>query len=72
MKPFVTYTALVLAIIFLTGALFAGVEVFQEENLLTNPKLKLALGFLVTGGMFLGIALRGWRARRRITNRAID
>jgi hypothetical protein len=65
MKPFVTYTALALAIIFLAGAFFAGVEVFQEENLLANPKLKSALGFLVTGGMFLGIGLRGWRARRR-------
>ena len=65
MKPFVTYTALALAIIFLAGALFAGVEVFQEENLLANPKLKSALGFLVTGGMFLGIGLRGWRARRK-------
>jgi hypothetical protein len=65
MKPFVTYTALALAIIFLAGALFAGVEVLQEEYLLTNPKLKPALGFLVTGGMFLGIGLRGWRARRK-------
>jgi len=65
MKPFVVYTALALAIIFLTGALLAGVEVLQEEHLLANPKLKPALGFLVTGGMFLGIGLRGWRARRR-------
>jgi len=65
MKPFVVYTALALAIIFLAGALLAGVEVLQEEHLLTNPKLKPALGFLVTGGMFLGIGLRGWRARRR-------
>jgi len=24
-----------------------------------------ALGFFVTGGMFLGIGLRGWRARRK-------
>jgi hypothetical protein len=65
MKPFVTYTALALAIIYLAGALFAGVEVFQEGNLLTNPKLKPALGFLVSGGMFLGIGLRGWRPRRK-------
>ena len=65
MKPFVTNTALVLAIIFLAGALFAGVEILQEPNMLTNPKLKPALGFFVTGGMLLGIGLRGWRARRR-------
>ncbi len=65
MKPFVTNSALVLAMIFLAGALFAGAEVFQEANLLTNPKLKPALGFLVTGGMFLGIGVRGWRARRK-------
>jgi len=65
MKPFVSYTAIALAIIFLAGALLAGVEVLQEKNLLTNPKLKPALGFLVTGGMFLGIGLRGWRARQR-------
>jgi hypothetical protein len=44
MKPFVVYTALALAIIFLAGALLAGVEVLQEEHLLTNPKLKPALG----------------------------
>jgi len=67
MKPFVTYTALVFAVIFLAGALFAGVEVLQEGDLLANPKLKPALGFLVTGGMFLGIGLRGWRLRRRNT-----
>jgi hypothetical protein len=64
MKSFVTYAALAFALIFLAGALFAGVEVLQEPNLLTNPKLKPALGFLVTGGMFLGIGLRSWRARR--------
>ena len=64
MKPFVTYTALAFSLVFLIGALFASVEVLQEPNLLTNPKLKPALGFLVTGGMFLGIGLRGWRARR--------
>jgi hypothetical protein len=67
MKPFVVYSALALAILFLTGAAFAGAELLQEGNLLTNPKLKPALGFLVTGVLFLGIGLRGWRERRRIT-----
>jgi hypothetical protein len=70
MKPFVTYTALALAILFLTGALFVGSEVLQEPNLFTNPKLKPMLGFLVTGGMFLGVGLRGWRLRRRNTESA--
>jgi len=65
MKPFLAYTAIVLAIMFLAGALIAGVKVLHEENLLANPKLKPALGFFVTGFMFLGIGLRGWRARRR-------
>lgn len=67
MKPSVVYSALALAILFLTGAAFAGAELLQEGNLLTNPKLKPALGFLVTGFVFLGIGLRGWRTRRRIT-----
>ena len=67
MKPFVVYSALALAILFLIGAAFAGTELLQEVNLLTNPKLKPALGFFVTGLMFLGIGVRGWRARRRIT-----
>jgi len=40
------------------------VEILLEENLLANPKPKPALGFFVTGGMFLGIGLRGWCARR--------
>ena len=65
MRPFVAYAALVLAIMFLAGALIAGVEILLEENVFANPKLKSALGFFATGGMFLGIGLRGWRARRR-------
>ena len=65
MKPFVVYSALGLAILFLTGAAIAGAELLLKENFLTNPKLKPALGFLVTGLMFLAIGLRGWRARQR-------
>ena len=65
MKPFVVYSALALAMLFLAGAALAGVELLQEGNWLTNPKLKPALGFLVTGLMFLAIGVRGWRARRR-------
>jgi hypothetical protein len=69
MKPFVVYSALVLAIIFLASAALAGFDVLQEGHLLSNPKIKPALGFLVTGGMFLGIGLRGWRTRRRTNQR---
>jgi hypothetical protein len=65
MKPFIVYSALGLAILFLGGALFAGAELLHEGNLLTNPKIKPALGFLVTGIMFLGIALRGLRSRKQ-------
>ena len=52
MKLFVAYTAVVLGIMFHAGALIAGVEVLHEENLLSSPKLKPALGFFVSGFMF--------------------
>jgi hypothetical protein len=67
MKPYVVYAALTLAMLFLGGAALACADLLQAGNLLNNPKLKPALGFLVTGGLFLGIGLRGWRARRRST-----
>ena len=66
MKPFVRYTALVMAIIFIAGAALAWIEVVHEGDLLANPKVKPATGFLVTGLMFAGLALRGWRARRKM------
>ena len=65
MKPYIVYAALALAVLLLGGAGLACADLLQEGNLLTNPKLKPALGFLVTGIMFLGIGLRGWRARQR-------
>jgi len=61
MKPFVRYTALFLALIFLAGAGLAWAELMHEADLFTNPKVKPATGFLVTGLIFLGLALRGWR-----------
>ncbi len=67
MKPFVWVTAFVLAILFLSGAGVACVDLLLEGNLINNPKLKPALGLLVTGIMFLGIGLRGWRSHRRST-----
>lgn len=65
MKPYIVYAALALAIVFLGGAALACADLLQEGNFLNNPKLKPALGLLVTGFMFLGIGLRGWRSRRR-------
>jgi hypothetical protein len=65
MKPYIFYAALALAVLFLGGAALACADVLQKGNLLNNSKLKPALGLLVTGFMFLGIGLRGWRARRR-------
>ena len=65
MKAFFIYSALALALVFLGGAALAGVELLHEGNIFTDPKVKPALGFLVTGIMFLGIAIRGLRSRKR-------
>jgi hypothetical protein len=65
MKPFVRFAALVLAILFLTGAGFAWFDVLTHENILTNPELKIASGWLMTGLMLLALAMRGWRRRRQ-------
>lgn len=65
MKPFVRYTALFLAIIFLSGAAFVWFDVFTHDNVFTNPELKIAAGWLTTGLMLLGLSVRGWRGRKR-------
>ncbi len=65
MKPVFVYAALLLALVFLAGAAVAGVELLREGNSFTDPKVKPALGFLVTGMIFLGIGLRGLRSRKR-------
>jgi hypothetical protein len=65
MKPFVRFTALVLAILFLTGAGFAWFDVLSHEHILANPELKIASGWLMTGLMLLALAIRGWRRRRQ-------
>jgi ABC-type uncharacterized transport system permease subunit len=65
MKPFVRYTALFLAIVFLSGAAFASFDVFTHDNVFTNPELKIAAGWLTTGLMLLGLSVRGWRGRKR-------
>ena len=56
MKPFVRYTALVLGILFVAGAAFAWFDVLTHENILTNPELKIAGGWLMTGLMLLALA----------------
>ncbi|HSC41336.1 MAG: hypothetical protein ACM3N3_17605 [Betaproteobacteria bacterium] len=65
MKPFVRYTALFLAIVFLSGAAFVWFDVFTHDNVFTNPELKIAAGWLTTGLMLLGLSVRGWRGRKR-------
>ena len=65
MKPFVRYTALFLALVFLTGAAFVWFDVFTHDNVFTNPELKIAAGWLMTGLMLLGLSVRGWRGRKR-------
>jgi hypothetical protein len=64
MKPFVRFTALFLAILFLTGAGFVWFDVLSHENILANPELKIASGWLMTGLMLLALGIRGWRRRR--------
>jgi ABC-type uncharacterized transport system permease subunit len=65
MKPFVRYTALFLAIVFLSGAAFVWFDVFTHDDVFTNRELKIAAGWLTTGLMLLGLSVRGWRGRKR-------
>jgi hypothetical protein len=64
-KPFVRYTALFLAIVFLSGAAFVWFDVLTHDNVFTNPELKIAAGWLTTGLMLLALGLRGRRRGRR-------
>jgi len=63
MKPFVRYTAFVLAVVFLSGAALAWFDVLTQDNIFANPELKTAAGWLTTGLMLLALALRGRRRR---------
>ena len=65
MKPIFRFVSLVMALLFLTGAAFAWTNLLGHENLLADPLLKTASGFLMTGLMFLALGLRGWRPRKR-------
>jgi uncharacterized membrane protein len=65
-SAFVRVTALVLSALFLTAAAAAAIELWRAGgDLLGNPKLKIAAGWLASGAIFLAIGLRGWRQRRR-------
>jgi hypothetical protein len=67
MRPFVWITALLVAGIFLAGALFTGLDVLTQADVLKNPELKIAAGWLVSGLLFLSLGVRGWKAHRRKT-----
>jgi hypothetical protein len=67
MTSFVRYTALVLGMLFLSAAGLAWFDVLTHENVLTNPELKIASGWLMTGLMLLALGMRGWRRRRERT-----
>ena len=67
MKRFVWVTALLLAVIFLAGAAFTGLDVLTHADVLKNPELKIAAGWLVCGLFFLSLGVRGWKAQRRKT-----
>ena len=64
MKPFVRITAVAVAVLFLLGAGLAWLDVLTHENIIANPELKSATGWLLTGFMFLALGLRGWRRRK--------
>jgi len=67
MKRFVWVAALLLAAIFLLGAAFTGLDVLTHADVLKNPELKIAAGWLVSGLLFLSLGVRGWKAHRRKT-----
>ena len=67
MKPFVWITALILSLPFFGGAVFTAYDVLGRPDILTNPESKVAIGWLFTGTMFLGLGLRGWRLSRQLT-----
>ena len=65
MKPFIWITALVLALLFLAGTAFIAFDILGRPDILTNPESKIAVGWLFTGLMFLGLGVRGWRSQRK-------
>ena len=67
MKPFVWVAALLLAVLFLIGAAFTGLDVLTHSDVLRNPELKIAAGWLVSGLLFLSLGVRGWKGHQRKT-----
>lgn len=65
MKLFIWITALVLALLFLAGTAFIAFDILGRPDILTNPESKIAVGWLFTGLMFLGLGVRGWRSQRK-------
>jgi hypothetical protein len=65
MRPLVYYTSLLLGLLFLAVAVTAWIDVFDHGDIFSNPLVKPAAGWLMTGLMFLAVGLRGWRARIR-------
>ena len=61
MKPFVRITALFLAVLFLSGACLTAFDVLTHDNMLRNPELKFAGGWLMSGLMMLALARRARR-----------
>ena len=71
MKPFVSYTALILATVFLGGGCFACIDLIQRGTSIDDPLWRTAAGFLTSGAIFLGLALRALRFRNRRTYQSI-
>lgn len=65
MKPFIWITALVLALLFLARTAFIAFDILGRPDILTNPESKIAVGWLFTGLMFLGLGVRRWRSQRK-------
>jgi hypothetical protein len=65
MKLFVRITAVALAILFLTGAATAWIDFFKLDHATSDPALRQAAGWSLTGLMFLALGLRDWRSRRK-------
>jgi hypothetical protein len=66
MKPILRCAIFLFALLFLGGAVFAWFDILTHDNILTNPELKLASGWLLTGLMFLGFGLRSLQKRPRL------
>ena len=65
MKSFVICTALFLGILFVAVAAFAWIDVLQHGDFFSNPLVKTAAGWTMTGLMLLAVGIRGLRQRRR-------